>query len=109
MDIESFYLLLSFIRDSIQVDKAQAASHGGMIIPELCLYCTLRILLGQVTLMLVFLLGFPLLLSTGLFTKTIHAINLADELMINFPQTMAECRGAAAGFANISFQSAIAN
>ena len=46
MDIESFYLLLSFIHDTIQVDKAKVASHGGMIIPELCLYCTLHYLAG---------------------------------------------------------------
>ena len=32
-----------------------------------------------------------------------------DELTINFLQMMAECRAAAAGFANISFQSPIAN
>ena len=36
-------------------------------------------------------------------------MNLTDELTINFPQMMAECRAAAARFANISFQSAIAN
>ena len=44
--IESFYLLLSFVHDALQVDKAKVASHGGMIIPELCLYCTLCYLAG---------------------------------------------------------------
>ena len=41
--------------------------------------------------------------------KTIHAINLTDELSIKFPQMIAQCRAAVARFANISFQSAIAN
>ena len=36
-------------------------------------------------------------------------MNLMDELTINFRQMMAECRAATARFANISFQSAIAN
>ena len=36
-------------------------------------------------------------------------MNLMDELTINFLLLMAEYRAAAAGFANISFQSPIAN
>ena len=46
MDIESFYLLLSFVCDAPQVNEAKAASHGGMVVPELCLYCTLCYLVG---------------------------------------------------------------
>ena len=47
VDIESFYLLLSLICDAIQVDEAKTASCGGMIIPELRLYCTLHYFAGE--------------------------------------------------------------
>ena len=69
MDIESFYLLLSFVHDALQVDEAKAASRGGMIIPELCLYCMLCYLAGASYLDVIVLLAFPLLHSTGLYTK----------------------------------------
>ena len=109
MDIESFYLLLSFLHDTLQVDKAKAASHGGMIIPELCLYCTLHYLAGASYLDVIVLACISTSSFYRIVHKIIHAINLIDELSINFPPTIAECRAAAAGFSNISFQSAIAN
>ena len=109
MDIESFYLLLSFICDAIQVDEAKAASNGGMIIPELCLCCTLCYLAGASYLDVSVFAGISTASFYRIVHKTIHAMNLMDELTINFPQMMVECRAATAGFANISFQSAIAN
>ena len=109
MDIESFYLLLSFIHDAIQVDEAKAASHGGMIIPELCLCCMLHYLAGASYLDVSVFAGISAASFYRIVHKTIHAMNLMDELTINFPQMMVECRAAAARFSNISFQSAIAN
>ena len=107
MDIESFYLLLSFVCDALQVNEAKAASHGGMIVPELCLYCTLRYLVGASYLDFIVFAS----ISTTLFYRIVHktTINLTDELSINFPQMMAKCRAAVARFANICFQSANAN
>ena len=106
MDIESFYLLLSFVHYALQVGRTKAASHGGIIIPELCLYCTLRYLAGASYIVFASI-------STSSFyrivQKAIHAINLTDELSIDFLQMMAESRAAAARFTNISYQSAIAN
>ena len=109
MDTESFYLLLSFVHDTLQVDEAKAASHGSMIIPELCLYCTLHYLAGASYLDVIVFASISTSSFYRIAHKTIHAINLTDELLINFPQMMAKCRAAVAGFANISFQSAIAN
>ena len=92
MDIESFYLLLSFIHDAIQVDKAKTASHGGMIIPELCLYCTLRYLAGASYLDVSVFAGISTASFYRIVHRTIHAVNLTDELTINFPQNDDERR-----------------
>ena len=80
-----------------------------MIIPELCPYCTLRYLVGASYLDIIVSAGISTSSFYRIVHKTIHAINLMDELSIDFPQTMAECRAAVAGFNNISYQSAIAN
>ena len=109
MDIEFFYLLLSFVHYALQVDTTKMASHGRMIIPELCLYCTLCYLAGASYLDIIDFAGISTFSFYRIVHKTIHAINLMDELSINFPQMMAECRAAASRFTNISYQSAIAN
>jgi len=46
MEVESFNRLLSMIRPSLEVDEVQAARRGGAILPEICLYCTIRWLAG---------------------------------------------------------------
>ena len=94
MDIESFFLLLSFVHDTLQVDEAKAASCGGMIIPELCLYCTLCYLVVTSYLDVIVFAGISTSSFYRIVHKTIHAINLMDELLINFPQMMAKGRAA---------------
>ena len=42
----SFDKLLAIIKVDLAVDEAMAGKRGGAIIPELCLYCTLRWLAG---------------------------------------------------------------
>ena len=44
MSLTSFQKLLSFIRKSLKVDSAMAQLRGGVIIPEIVLYCTLHYL-----------------------------------------------------------------
>ena len=39
-------LLLSFLRNHIEVISSMASIRGGEILPELCLYCCLRYLAG---------------------------------------------------------------
>ena len=109
MELDSFLLLLSYIRNFLEVDESKAASHGGKIIPELCLYCTLRYLAGASYLDIVVFAGISIPSFYRIVMKTTHAINSVDELEIKFPTTFEECKVAAAGFENISFQSAIAN
>ena len=109
MELDSFFLLLSYIRNFLDVDESKAASRGGKIIPELCLYCTLRYLAGASYLDIVVFAGISIPSFYRIVRKTIHAINSVDELAISFPKTFQECKVAAAGFENISFQSAIAN
>jgi hypothetical protein len=46
MDGSSFNKLLGYVYDSLMVKEVMANSRGGPIIPELCLFCTLRYLAG---------------------------------------------------------------
>ena len=46
MSLTSFEKLLSFIRQSLKVDMAMAQLRGGVIIPEIALYCTLCYIAG---------------------------------------------------------------
>ena len=46
MSLTSFEKLLTFIRPSLEVDTAMADLRGGVIIPEISLYCTLRYIAG---------------------------------------------------------------
>ena len=46
MSRHSFEKLLSYIRIPLEVDETMAAIRGGVILPELRLYCTIRYLAG---------------------------------------------------------------
>ena len=46
MSKASFYKLLGYIQSYLVVNEVMANMRGGPIIPELCLYCTLRWLAG---------------------------------------------------------------
>ena len=109
MELDSFLLLLSYIQSFLEVDESKAASCGGKIIPELCLYCTLRYLAGASYLDIAVFAGISIPSFYRIVRKTTHAITSVNELEIKFPMTFEECKVAAAGFENISFQSAIAN
>ena len=68
MSLSSFEKLLSFIRSSLKVDMAMAELRGGVIIPEISLYCTLRYLAGG-SYMDIVLLVYPNLHSTMLYGR----------------------------------------
>ena len=68
MSLTSFEKLLSLIRKSLKVDSAMAQLQGGVIIPEIALYCTLRYLAGG-SYMDIFLLVYPNLCSTVLYRR----------------------------------------
>ena len=46
MNLESFDKLLEIIKDDLVVNQQMASIRGGAIIPELCLFCTVRWLAG---------------------------------------------------------------
>jgi hypothetical protein len=46
MKPESFEKLLVYIRNELEADEHMASLRGGIIIPEICLFCTLRWLAG---------------------------------------------------------------
>ena len=46
MSKESFDKLLGFVREALIVNETKANLRGGIIVPELCLYCTIRWLAG---------------------------------------------------------------
>ena len=68
MSLTSFEKLLSFIRTSLEVDLSMAQLRGGVIIPEIALYCTLHYLASG-SYMDIFLLVYPNLCSTALYGR----------------------------------------
>ena len=109
MSKQSFDKLLSYIYDDLVVNANQAYWRGGAIIPELCLYCTLRWLAGGSYLDICDIAGISQASFYRVVWKTITAIVLCDQLIINFPQTDDEIGRAIAGFASISTECAIKN
>jgi len=109
MRMESFNLLLSYIRDELEVDKEMADKRGGPILPELCLYCTLRWLAGGSYSDIYLFVGISTSSFYRICWKTIFAIVTCPELAIQFPQTLQECQVAAAGFESVSYGGAITN
>ena len=68
MSLTSFEKLLSFIRQSLEVDSAMAQLRGGVIIPEIALYCMLCYIAGHLYTN-IFLLGYLNLLFTELYGR----------------------------------------
>ena len=69
MLLTSFEKLLTFIRQSLEVDTAMAELRGGVIIPEIALYCTLHYIAGGLYTDIYFLLGYLNLPSTELYGR----------------------------------------
>lgn len=109
MDCESFNKLLAYIYDSLIVKEVMANNRGGPIIPELCLFCTLRYLSGGSYLDLCDIAGISSSSFYRVVWKTIDAIINCPELAIKFPSTRTEIQLAIDGFASISFCEAIRN
>lgn len=105
----SFDRLLSYIRDDLEVNHSMADLRGGAIIPELCLYCTIRYLAGGSYSDISFHIGISRPSFYRILWKTIKAINNCIELQIFFPKTLDECLTAAEGFKGISDQGCIDN
>jgi hypothetical protein len=82
---------------------------GGVILPEVALYCTLCYIAGGSYSDVYFMAGISSASFYCILWKTMTAINSCEELSVNFLQTMEECNLAAEGFASISDQRCIGN
>ena len=111
MTEHSFNKLLSFIHDDLIVNEMQANPRGGPIIPELCLFCTLRWLAGGSYLDICDIAGLSKPSFYRVLWKTIKAIVRCKEeyLRIKFPSTESEMQVAMEGMTSISFMAAIQN
>jgi hypothetical protein len=109
MKLESFNRLLAIIHDDITVDELQASRKGTPILPELCLYCTIRYLAGASYLDIRFFTGISVASIFRVIWKTIKALVASESLKIQFPASPEELKNAAAGFENVSTGGCISN
>jgi hypothetical protein len=109
MNLESFNKLLELIREDLLVNQKMADLRGGPIIPELCLFCTVRWLAGGSYLDIIDITGISVASFYRIVWKTCKAIVESPDLEMRLPETPEECKVAAAGFRSISYKEAIAN
>jgi DDE superfamily endonuclease len=104
-----FDKLLAMIYDSLLVNETKGNSRGGTILPELCLYCTLRWLAGGSYLDITDVCGISKSSFYRVIWKTITAIVKCEQLRPRFPQTSEEVGEVICGFAKISTMGIINN
>lgn len=109
MEMDSFNKLVILLRDELEVDSSAADKRGGAIIPEVCIYCTLRYLAGGSYLDVSDIAGISQASFYRVVWKTITAIVHCSALRIRFPKTKEEVTAAVAGFASVSTDGAIKN
>lgn len=109
MSKESFDKLLTLIRHRLEVNESKANNRGGAIIPELCLYCTIRFLAGGSYLDICDVAGISKSSFYRVVWRTIRVINSTGALRIKFPQTSVEFNKAISDFTTISTDCAIVN
>jgi hypothetical protein len=111
MSKKSFSKLLHLIRDDIEVNQEMAMRRGGAIIPELCLYCTIRWLAGGSYSDIFYFTGMSSSSFYRILWKTIEAINNCSDpyIKIKFPKTEPECNTLAKGFMSVSTNGCIQN
>jgi DDE superfamily endonuclease len=109
MTMPSFQKLVALIEGDLQVHELCADMRGGVIIPEICLYCTLRYLAGGSYLDITDVAGISQASFYRLVWKTVTAIVKCKALSIRFPQTPEEATTAIVGFSSISTDNAIHN
>ena len=89
------------------VKQDMASLQGGAIIPELCVYATLRYLAGGLYTDIFYLIGILQPSFYHLLWKTIKAINNCPELWISWPYTKDRQLECATGFTSISTNCAL--
>lgn len=109
MSKASFEKLVMLIQDALAVNQTAADKRGGAIIPEICLYCTLRYLAGGSYLDISDIAGISQSSFYRVVWKTITAIVQCSALKIHFPKSKEEVTSAIEGFAGISTGGVIKN
>ena len=109
MEKESFDRLLALIYHELLVKEQYASMRGGSIIPELCLYCTIRWLAGGSYLDIMDIAGISQASFYRVIWKTIIAIVQCPELSLQWPMFPVQVQDNIGGFASISFNQAINN
>jgi DDE superfamily endonuclease len=109
MPLSSFYKLLSYIKEGLVVDESKAIGRSGAILPELCLFCTLRWLAGGSYLDIFTITGVSIASFYRVIYRTLRLIVNCKQLEIKLPQNEAECQQVAEGFQSISYKGAITN
>lgn len=109
MHQDSFDKLLALIRNNLLVDEAQAAHRGGVILPELQLYCALRYFGGARHSDLFYFCGISRAAFHYVLWRVVFAIIKCKPLKIRFPKTEEECAKAADDFKSVSTGHAINN
>ena len=108
MSYESFCLLVEKIRPHLLIaDGKMSALRGGVIIPELQLYATIRYLAGASYTDIAFFCGFSVPSFYAILWRTINAINKA--IVVDFPSSPEDCAVLAADFERISYAGIISN
>ena len=80
MSMSSFDKLLSYIRTSLEVDSNMAQVQGGVIIPEIFLYCMLCYLAGGSYTNIFFFVGISKASFYHVVWKTMYAIVQCEQL-----------------------------
>jgi hypothetical protein len=106
---DSFDKLVVLLGEDLTVNEIAANKRGGPILPELCLYCTLRYLAGGSYLDICDNARISQSSLYRVVWKTITAIVQCNALKISFPKTNEEVAAAATGFASVSTEQAITN
>jgi hypothetical protein len=109
MKKDSFNKLVGLLAENLAVDEVAADKRGGAIIPEICVYCTLRYLAGGSYLDITDIAGISQASLYRVVWKTITAIAKCKALRIIFPKSPQEIEDAIAGFASVSQDGAINN
>lgn len=109
MTFDSFNKLLGHIRESLLVEETQSKYRGGTILPELCLYSTVRWLAGGSYLDITDICGISKASFYRVVWKTITAICKCEPLRPKFPKTPEEISSVIEGFASVSTDGIIDN
>ena len=109
MSKSSFNKLLGMIRHKLEVNQKRAKSRGGAIIPELCLYCTLRYLAGGSYLDICDIAGISRSSFYRVIWKTMRVINQTGALRVLWPRESRQLNQAISDFTTISKDGAINN